>query len=53
MLSTFVQFCTQWIGTDPRWSKVILDLIGILVLIGPRKVITIKKKDNNKWTIFL
>ena len=52
MLSTFVQFCIQWIGTDPLWPKIILILIVILVLVGPRRVITIKKKDNNKWTIF-
>ena len=52
MLSTFVQFCTQWIGTDPRWPKIILILIVILVLVGPRRVITVRKKDNNKWSIF-
>ena len=52
MLSTLVQFCTQWIGTDPQWPILITILLVILVLVGPRKCMTIKKTGENKWTIF-
>lgn len=53
MLSSFIEFCTNWIGTDPRWPTIITILLVVLVLVGPRKIITIKKTDENKWTIFL
>ncbi len=52
MLSSLVQFCTQWIGTDPQWPILITVLLVILVLVGPRKCMTIKKTGKNKWTIF-
>ncbi len=51
MLSTLVQFCTDWIGTDPQWPILISILLVILVLVGPRKFITIRKIDKNKWII--
>ena len=53
MLSTFVQFCTQWLGTDSQWPIVILVLVIILIITAPCKIVTIKKNDENKWTIFL
>lgn len=52
MLSTLVQFCTQWIGTDPQWPIAITVLLVVLVLVGPQKSITLKKTGENKWTIF-
>lgn len=51
MASDFVQFCTTWIGADPRWPRIIVVLLMILVLVGPRKMITIRKTGKNKWTI--
>lgn len=51
MLSTLVQFCTKWIGTDPQWPILISILLVILVLAGPRKIITVRKIEKNKWTI--
>lgn len=52
MLSTFVQFCEQWIDLDPRWPKIVAVLVIILLLVGPRKIIALKKTAKDKWTIF-
>lgn len=52
MLSNLVQFCTQWIEKDPQWSTFLSISLVILVLVGPRKCITIKKTGKNKWTMF-
>jgi len=52
MLSTFVQFCMRWLGVSPQWPILISVLLVVLVLVGPRKCITIKKVGEGKWTIF-
>ncbi len=52
MLTNFVQFCTTWLEIEPRWPAIVAILLVILVLAAPRKIITIKKTNNNKWTIF-
>jgi len=52
MLSTLVQFCTEWIGTDySSWSKLLEFLIVLLIIVGPRKILTIRKTGENKWII--
>ncbi len=51
MLSSFIEFCTDWIGKDPRWPTIVAILMVVLVLVGPRKMITIKKTGESKWTI--
>lgn len=52
MLSTLVHFCTKWIGTDPQWPVLLSILLVIFVLVGPRKIITVRKTGENKWTIY-
>ncbi len=52
MLSTFIQFCVQWVGADPQWSKLLAFLLVLLVSVGPKKTVTVKKVGKNKWTIF-
>lgn len=52
MLSTFVRFCTRWLGVSPQWPILISVLLVVLVLVGPRKYITVKKTGEGKWVIF-